>query len=566
MKINVLIIDNNPNDPAVKNMESWVINHFAGSRCNKITDTEFNAGNILANKPDVIILDVALKKEEEIYFDKIDTEEFKYNPSKSISGIEYCLRLKANFSNLPVLLSSKYFHPSILAASVEAGADGFIYKQMLDEGYFIPALKATFYKCKTDDISFYEKLRELLENTSKNAWKREHMLRAMDAFFTRGSGARRLTGLWCNLAELVEELLHSEVVNKLLRALIDTEALLLAVNPRMRNHVRHAGNVFWLGYYLLNSMEPFREPERLPGYQPHAYDGSPLTPFEQLNLVWLLSALLHDIGYLRERLGTIDKRMMRTCTLFGLNREETSSNEEKVAPELHDKLKEYITSLGSDGKRLYSAISKTLNEWGNKAHDNLYIVDHGIASASAFISSIIKVPGEEIKRPEIFHTASTIALHNLSKWNKYWPEDGGLVPLPIGILPSAWLLGFCDELQGWGREPEIDPFDVDSSSSLSSARRKYGEGHIKGSRITNFELNDTTNCELKTEIKIGIQYMMVGGDNANAVSADVREGILKWKRERAPLLKETLMLDSLIETTIIHWIPGSITEPIIIKI
>ena len=71
---------------------------------------------------------------------------------------------------------------------------------------------------------------------------------------------------------------------------------------------------------------------------------------------------------------------------------------------------------------------------------------------------------------------AAIALHNLAKWNKEWPGPAGTVQLPIGLLPGAWLLGFCDELQGWGREQEGDLFETSSEDGIKEARKKYQEG------------------------------------------------------------------------------------------
>jgi CheY-like chemotaxis protein len=550
-------------------MVRWIGDHFPGSLCHTVDDVDFKADVVLSMRPDVMFIDAALTRDEEQYFDAVDSEESTFDATKPISGIEYCRKVKANFPNLSVILTSKYFDARILAAAVEAGADGFLFKRQLEEAHFVPALRAAFYRGKTDDVPLYEKLRELLDDERGQAWRRDHMLRAVDAFFTRGSGSRRLTGLWCSLAELVGQVLPNRIVNELLRALMDTDALLLAANPRIRDHVRHAGNVFWLGYYLLNALPRLREPGSLAGYEAQAYDGSPLGHFDQLNVVWILASLLHDIGYVRERMGNIDARVERGRSLFATTTPSTAKRAKRDSPpppEGLDSLQPYLAKLGPHGCRLYSAIATTKSRWGSPVDAVRKVEDHGLASASAFLAALKRSADAAVGRPEILHAAAAIALHNLAKWNKYWCESGGPVPLAVGLLPCAWLLGYCDELQGWGREPEVDPFDVEPADDVSKARKKYAEGYVKGSRIASFRMTDRSGVCLESRLEISIQYMLVHGDNAKGVSEDIRDAVQAWQTERAAILRETLGLDSVVETTITHWIPGPVTEPIEIKL
>lgn len=568
MKMRVLIVDNRSDDPAVVNMRGWIESHFPGSYCQTIDSRTFEPGELLAHKPDVVLVDVALDPDEEMYFDKLTTTQAAFDAERKLSGIEYCRRLKASFGNLPVILMSLYFDPRILTVAIEAGADGFIWKRQLEKEHFIPAVEATFVRHKTDDIAFYARLRGLLEDEAAGAWNREHMLYAMDAFFTHGSGTRRLTGLWCTLAEIVEEVLPSETVNELLRALMDTEALLLAANPRMRDHVRHAGNVFWLGYYLLNSVEALKNLEGLAGFSGATFAGSSRTPFEQTNLAWLLSALLHDVGYLGERLGKVEERLERGRSLFALESGKKAKGVPVSSARGVSELQAYLPTLGDKGSRLYTAIDHTSGLLG-KPHpqdDAKTVSDHGIASARAFLSRLNREGRKDKQCPEVLHAASAIALHNLAKWNVEWPEPGGGVELPVYLLPAAWLLGYCDELQGWGRGPECDPFNVEMAAKVSEARRRYREGYILGSRISSFEVRNAEDVTLKTGVNLDIQYMMVQGENADAVAGDVRAGILKWRRERVESLRRTLGLDGLLQTTIRHIIPGPVGDDIVIRL
>jgi len=564
MTMRVLIIDNRGTDLNVKNMERW-IKKQKGCSCEIHTEVEFEPEVILSNRPDLVVVDVALKAEEEEYFEQIVSGAAKYHPRREVSGIEYCRKLKVSFADLPVILASQFFHPQILSSALEAGADGFLFKRQMQKETFLPAIRAAFCRSKTDDMVLYERLRELLEDTSSGAWERKHLLKAMDSFFTRGSGSRRLTGLWCSLAELVEQLIPSDVMNELLRALMDTEGLLLAANPGIRDHVRHSGNVFWLGYYLLNKVKTLRDPTKLSGYCHSAFEGSGLSPFDQLNLAWILASLLHDVGYLRERIDKVEARVTRGRALFGISGEAPQGAITLCPPRALDALLPRMQKMGPEAQRLYSMIAKIQNSWGNVI-ENKKVEDHGLASASTLWGCLSKTPGDHLNRPELLHAVAAIALHNLPKWNKQWPDSAGIVRLPIGLLPCAWLLAYSDELQGWGREPEKDPFDVETVEGVAEARKKHREAYVRSSRISSFEIRSVPKCSLGVGVEIGIQYMMVHGENAEAVAEGVREGVQKWRRESAPRVRDTLGLDSLIHTTVTHWIPAPVADPIVVTL
>jgi hypothetical protein len=46
----------------------------------------------------------------------------------------------------------------------------------------------------------------------------------------------------------------------------------------------------------------------------------------------------------------------------------------------------------------------------------------------------------------------------------------------------------------------------------------------------------------------------------------VRDGITQWRGEKAGKVRETLGLDGLLQTTITHWVPGAVAEPIVIML
>jgi len=565
MRIEILIVDNHPEDEQVKNFSDWLTAENPECTCEVLNTSTFRSKDILSHNPDFVMVDVGLTDDDERYLVGIEGGN-KHDPSRELSGISYCRRLKASFPQIPAVLLSQYFVPETVTAALAVGADGFISKPSARQQTLFPAVRAAFYRGKTDDVALYEALRELLEDEKRNPWQAELMTEALEAFFVRGSAARRLTGLWCSLAETIEPLMSSEIVNSLLSALMDSEALMHAANPRMRDHVCHSGNVFWLGYYLLNTLSCFSDPTSLEGYAPEWHEGSAHPPFEHLNLAWVIASLLHDVGYLRGQLGKIEERIARGQDLFDDFHHQSAAPTPDGAPGNLGVLRRYLDGLGPDGTRLFRAIETTTSGWGRDApRGDLIVEDHGVSSAAAFLRRLA-ASNIDIEKSEpsqiLLHAASAIALHNLPKWNLYWEEADGPVRLPFGLLPIAALLTLCDELQGWGREPSSDPFDISLAKDMRDARIQYRGGYHRGSRIVSFHVLD----DPVPKIDLGIQYLMAHGHDVDQIAKDIRSGIIGWVRDRVPMLRWTLGLDGFLESTITHWVPATTKESVEVKL
>ena len=359
-KIKVLIIDDDKEDEIVKDMQKYVRDNFKESDCQIINDIKYDSDIIFGHNPDIIIVDIALKPEDNDYLDKMAVDNSSYNPNTKLSGILYCIKLKANFPYIPVLLASKHYSANIVTQVIASNADGFLFKSTLTQKHFIASLTAMLYRYKTKDEYFYKKIINLLEDKEKNAWGKRHIKKALDAFFSHGSTTRRLSGLWCELSSFIGKILPPEIVNRLIQILIDAESLMLVSNPKMRDHVLHAGNVFWMGYYLLNSIPQFKNPEKLPGANNLLYGESELEPFEQLNIVWMLSALLHDIGYINEQVNKIEKKINNLYSLFGFSIE-TNEIEDGGEHQVQSVLRDFLSKFNSDGTSLNAAIDSIIN-------------------------------------------------------------------------------------------------------------------------------------------------------------------------------------------------------------
>ena len=551
-EIRVLIIDDEYRKDdeleIFKNMRSWIEKNFDDSKCKIIGDIEFNSEYIIHFNPDIVIIDIALKPADEEYLEKSNQPSFEAHPLIEISGIEYCKKVKSNFSNIPVILISNHFSAYILSLVIESGSDGYLWKHDLQPGDLIPPIVTTLDRYKTKDIYFYKKIRELL-NQKTGVWNWKQMLNALDAFFTLGSSTKRLLKLWQELTIYTSEFLDiKDTHKKIFKPLIDAESILIASNSGVRDHVCHVGNVFWMGYYLFNSFPEFKNIENLEGFNPKLFSGTK-DYSDHINLVWMLSSLFHDIGYLIEKKEVIVDKIRSIYSMFNYSIKITK-DEEKIPMEDFKTIEKFLLDFDDTGKIIWGGIKTIITKMNNEENFR----DHGIVSAFMLLKIL---PNEYLQKKEILHAITAIALHNVSKWNKEFLSADKVVAVSIGLFPCAWMLGFCDELQNWGREVENensqnDPFYNDMKKAF-----------IKDSVVCLLKLDSNKNSQNKFRynLQLSIQYILeYGEDKPPRAPAELLSNINNWETQKKSHFETTFKLKNLFQTTVTHLIPG-IDEP-----
>src|ERR1017187_5095744 len=98
--------------------------------------------------------------------------------------------------------------------------------------------------------------------------------------------------------EVAKVIPHKKAIGEFIRYMIEAHDLMAVADRTVPNPIRHSGNVYFVGYFLMNSLPAFKSLETLQHYRAEAFNcANEEVRFEQLNLAWLLASLFHDSGY-----------------------------------------------------------------------------------------------------------------------------------------------------------------------------------------------------------------------------------------------------------------------------
>jgi hypothetical protein len=222
------------------------------------------------------------------------------------------------------------------------------------------------------------------------------------------------------------------------------EPLSLAVSMKMRGHARHAINVFWLGYYIINhenTQHWFVSCwERLVNNQPNMNDVSKEKPIDALSNIWFLTGLFHDIGACVEKCQKVYDCYANLLKKFN-----------KLIPQSFSNESEHLVPLDNNIEEL---VDKLLYAIGSPLNDNIKSIikksfksgepDHGFIAALNLLKTI------QYKKPGCYarEAARAMAVHNVI--GKVSNSDGGI--LSWEKEPISCLLVLCDQIQTWERE------------------------------------------------------------------------------------------------------------------
>jgi hypothetical protein len=222
-----------------------------------------------------------------------------------------------------------------------------------------------------------------------------------------------------------------------------SEAISRALSKNIRGHARHAINVFWFGYYILNS------PQILPylkNYWANLLGNRPYNPepvrdedfIEAINNIWFHTGLFHDIGINVEKSDIQYEHQKLLKELF--------SNYAYPLPDLQ----------GFPPTELPHEISNLINQIDHKETEkNLkeFFVkgirekkpDHGLVAATYFLNKLNTNEKQKIYAKE---AAWSTLLHNIISEDLF--KDSCLVSWDNDFITSLLIL--CDQLQAWDRE------------------------------------------------------------------------------------------------------------------
>lgn len=485
-------------------------------------------------RPDVLVIDIALSTEEEARIDDASLEHVKVDDNV-FSGFKYCRALVEEHWNIPIVLLTVIESANVTRAAMKAGADRVLVKNM-QAGDLLREVTDIVRSKAAHDPEFFWQLSDSMAVRS-DMWQSSTMEQALNRFFLNASSVRRFGLFTATLRGILSPLFQGDVdvEKKLMLSLVRSQVLLSLVDPRLRDHVKHTGNVFWMGYRLVHEIPVFEEPQVLPGSDSALYDLSgTLTPREQLLHAWTLAALFHDFGYVDERqeqlVGLVSGLLPNSKVELTDVRNERSWD--RNIPALLD----FVERLVGRGhflhhfiKAVYASFGTRRKCRGSKGEESA-LVDHGFLSAHRLLDMVSIDRLDAQKRNCVLHAALAIACHNhvemLDKWD-FPPQCRGR--LRIGAFPVCSLLAFCDSVQTWDRE--LDEVSVTSPTDVYDGLLERlvlsSTAYVSGSEIREFTTRRREDS-CGYYLKLSLRYFIEAGGGVKEVCENLCEDIQRW--------------------------------------
>jgi len=213
-----------------------------------------------------------------------------------------------------------------------------------------------------------------------------------------------------------------------------------AVSPRVRGHARHALNVFWLGYYLINhkNLRDFflSRWEDLKDERSQMKIVKGEKTVEAINNIWFYTGLFHDVAGCIEKFMEIDKFRQDLYSPF----EGLDLNVSKISFFSTKKIRKNADDFFANFK---DPLKTQLNDaWGKGIKEQK--ADHGMLAALDIERRI----SDQKQNCYAREAGRAIAVHSLISRIKEEKIDN----LTWDKEPFACLLLLCDQLQTWERE------------------------------------------------------------------------------------------------------------------
>ena len=283
-------------------------------------------------------------------------------------------------------------------------------------------------------------IKKYLVPKQKDTWE-THLLEMLENYSPQLTAHQNIDAMATELRNISKNLdLPTTIFKDMTNSFLKQDIMSLISNPKAWGHAKHVLNVYWLGYYILNSkiLDKREKANKIVDFL-RLSEKEKKESRKLINRSWIVASLFHDFGLIGEKLDALIKNTNKIL------KEYPWSNDKKLQVNLyasHEKnerkelLTEHLEKLkGNAGGKFALKIKQA---WT----DNL---DHGILSA---ITLLDKYRNTEEK--SITCAAVACALHNIKfdekKRLKYTEQ------------PLACLLRFCDEIQTWERETGLETF------------------------------------------------------------------------------------------------------------
>jgi CheY-like chemotaxis protein len=517
---------------------------------------------VCEENPDVVIIDIALSEEEESLIDDVSLENSVVQ-EEQFSGFKYCRALSCEKWNIPVVFLTQIDRANVTRAALKAGANLVLVKTAM-AGNLMAEIVELVRSRAAHDPKFFWQLSDVL-TTGTGIWQRGNLEQALNRFFLNDSTVRRFGLFTASLRGILSPLFQGDVIaeKKLMVSLVKSQVLLSLVDPRLRDHVKHTGNVFWMGYRMLHEILEFHEPISLPGHNSSSYDlHDVMDPREQLMYAWTLAALFHDYGYVDERQNQLIGLI--STLIPGVNVTHADVRSEQNWAKNMRMLRDFVKGLVGDTHFLYHFIDAVFTSFGSdfKCRDSkdmkTNLVDHGFLSAHRLLDMVPIEKLDAQKRNVVLHAAVAIACHHYVEMYRKWEfpsECEGR--LSAGTFPICSLLAFCDTVQTWDREMNADSTitRTDAYDGLFERLILSHTAYISGSEICELSISKNGDAA-EYDIKLKLRYFVEVAGGANKACESLRDDIQGWiDSGRLRDVCDKMGLSSLLHGKIIYELP-----------
>lgn len=538
MTMKLLLVDNKTRDlaellDALSELD-WEIIHFPLVKGAVGSEQSLRGflKSVCDGEPDIVVLDAALTDQEEKLLDEIQLE-MKEVYENMLSGFKYCRVLAKERLGIPIVFLTKYSHGDLARIAMRIGADRVLVKSK--NKYLVREIEELIKTRIPHDPTFFWFLKEKLKDRP-DMWNQELLKKALVRFYINSSDVRRFSLFTASLRDVFSFLFNGNIKaeKKLLLSLVKGQVVLSLVDPSLRDHVRHTGNVFWLGYILFHEISEFEELFSLIGKNSknHKIKGS-TQHIDQFMYAWTLASLFHDLGYMDEHKNQLTRLISSILPDANLTSKDLR-NEPSWRISMH-LLKDFVTNYLGEDHFLYHFIDTMITSFNCEmdCHDEQgpkLLIDHGLISAYRLISMIPLEDNNSQKKYIVLHAALAIACHNyvdiITKW-KFSDKCKGV--LSIEELPLLSLLAFCDNIQTWNRESGMDPAlsRSETSNDLFDRLVLTDSAYILESEINEFLIHPKSHSE-SYELKIKLRYFVEGFRGIEDLLESKGQEIQRW--------------------------------------
>src|ERR1035441_5177383 len=263
----IIIVDNDPEDRDLRRLKDhltddlkWDVKWIRPSpglseTCSAIIKE--------SDEADVLVVDIALKQEEEAELEYLSKSDTPVGSPERFGGMRICLRISSELPNLPIVLFSKFEKLDLVRHVYWVGAKLFITKGTPSDaaGNMLRSLSRQVSirePCLVDALD--ERLR-----TEPKPWEAARVQAACGEYYKNIHSHRRFAILCAKMESPLAKVCASKTgMAEFVQYMIESHDMIAVSDPAVPDHIRHSGNVFFVGHYLLNTLETFQLLEKYP--------------------------------------------------------------------------------------------------------------------------------------------------------------------------------------------------------------------------------------------------------------------------------------------------------------